>query len=274
VDGEEYPGRISNLTLIHAQRIPRYVDRSELTSILSKQPEKMHQMYGRGVWILPLTKEIRSVDLHTMLAKEINKIRGTTGDKESLVFHLEKDAKLDCYEGCQLEFHLPSDMSRLFAGKRVISADITSVEEGKKKILHRQQLVVSILRRMNVPVATGNLGIGMRITEKDFRMENRELNPDESFHATGNLIGRRVVASVKEGNILNHSSIQYLPSVRRGQSLDVVYQTENIVVKMRSIAASEGEIGDTIPVRFLLPSGSKSDLKKVRIVSETAAVFE
>ena len=274
VDGEGSSEKISDHMLIEGQRVPRYVGRVELISMLSKLPEKLSRVYGRGVWILPLTREIRGEELHSILLKEIEKIPGKLEDKESLVLHLEKDSKLDCYENCHFEFRLPSDVSKMFAGKRVIAADIISQSGGMEKILLRQHLVARILKRVNIPVATRNLEIGMRIAGKDFRMENRELDTDESFHATGNLLGRRVVASVKEGNVLNHSSVQYLPAVRRGRTISVVYQTVNLVLKMRSIAASDGEIGDTIPVRFLLPSGNKSDTRKVRIVSEEIAVFE
>ena len=274
VDGEELPGRISSQKIFQSETGPRYVSRSDVLTVLAQLPEKMHQVYGRGVWILPLTKKIQGQELSSMLLKEIQKIPAASKVKNSLVLRLDPDAEIECFENCKIDFNLPSDLDRLFAGKRVVSADITSELRGKKVILHRQRFVISVLKKIEVPVAARDLEIGMRITDADFRMEERELDPDEINHAEGKLTGRRVLAAVQKDQILRNSSVQFQPTVRRGQSLEVVFQTENIVLKMKSFAGSDGEIGDIIPVRLLLPSGNKSDIKKVRVVSENVAVLE
>ncbi|MDH5655059.1 MAG: flagellar basal body P-ring formation chaperone FlgA [Spirochaetia bacterium] len=274
VDAEKYPGRISKHILFRNLNSPRYIGRSELKSLLSGLSESADRIYGKGVWVLPLTETIKKDKLHTMLLQEIDKLPGSSEDRKALSLYIDSDAEILCTKKCSINFNLPSSLSRLFAGKRVISADIKAERKGRTIILHRQQFTIRVLKSISVPVALRNLSIGMRLTKDDFKMETRELDPDESYHATGNIIGRRVVAHIPAGGVLNHSSIQFLPSVRRGQSIEVVYQTPNLVLKLRSVAASDGEIGDTIPVRMLLPSGKKTDIKKVKIVSDKTAVLE
>ena len=253
---------------------PVFLDRDAVQKLLLREvgnsPERI---YGKGIWILPLGEELSGSALHNFLLSEIKKIPGTNKEKNSVALHLEEGQKLKTCKNCSLELQLPGNVSRMFSGKRIISADIVVLDSGRKKILLRQKIALSVLKKVLLPVAARDIYRGKRLESADFQMVEKEIDPDDTNFIESDVLGRRAVNDVKKGDVLSPSSVQMLADVRRGQSLEVVYQTETIVLKCRSIAGSDGNIGDTIPVTLLLPSGKKSDTKRVRVVSADTAVF-
>jgi flagella basal body P-ring formation protein FlgA len=271
VDGDP-DGVISGKRVIEGISGPVHINRRDLIERLAGSPLPPDGVYGSGTWILPLTETLSGEALLHFIRSEFQRLPGTPDEYESAVVKMAQGALLRTCRECELKLQLPNRFASLFAGRRIIAADI--LEPGTGKILYRQKVDLAVLRKSSVPVAKRNLIEGERLNSEDFAYESREIDPDQVTFATGRLAGRRVLFAIKEGGVMTQSAVQAVPPVRRGQMIDAVFQSEAVVIICRALAGQDGEIGDRIAVKMLLPTGAKSDTRTVRIVSDGIAVFE
>ncbi|MCE9597897.1 MAG: flagellar basal body P-ring formation chaperone FlgA [Spirochaetia bacterium] len=247
---------------------PYYLSREELQTTVKEKPEAI---FGPGVWVVPLTKKLTSIEVLDQLKLAIRRLPG--GDDFLSKHTLKVASELETSSGSAMVFRLPARASQLSAGRRIISADMIVPDNGKDRTLMRQQIDVEIAKRVRVPVAARDLRRGETIKAGDFRLVTRELTTDNERFASENPVGQRVLSDVEEGKTLHSSEVQHFPTVRRGQSLTLVHQTPGIVLKCRSTALQDGEPGGRIDVRIVLPSGQKSDIRKADVVDEKTAVL-
>ena len=145
--------------------------------------------------------------------------------------------------------------------------------ETQKRVLHRQTVPVRILKKIRVPVATRDLKFGETIKEGDYELEVRYTDGKLKDYSGENIHGWKLNTPVKKGQVLQSPAIQELPDIRRGQSLDLIYEKPGITLKIRCVAYKDGNVGDTIPVR-ILAFENKSVIKKGRIASDGSVVYE
>jgi len=248
---------------------PYYMSREELLRSLKEQPEAT---YGSGVWIVPLTKNLSSAEIVEQLKTTIKRIPG--GDIFLATHTLKVSTQLQSPEqGIALVFRLPSRVSQLSSGRRIVAADIVVPENGKERTLIRQQIDLEIRKRAKITVATRRLTRGETVKTGDFRIETRESDSDSEKFAGENPVGLKVLSDVEDGKPLHSSEVQKSVTVRRGQTLILIHQTPGIVLRCKSTALSDGEPGHRIDVRILLPSGQKSDIRKADVIDENTAVL-
>ncbi len=283
VEGERESGAISGKLLFSDLRGPRYIGAAALRESLGKNgPEHLERIYGSGTWIIPLGRELNAADLEAMLQRQVQALPGGRELYANATLRLAENTRLKVpATGVELVFRLPARGASLTPGKRIIPLDVLPAknESRGRTVFARHQIQVAILKKQQVAVAVRDLPVGHRLSAADYRMEIQELDNDEIRFATGDLSGRRVMSSVQSGDAFTTSNIQLMPAVRRGQSLNLVYQRPGLVFRVRSIALSAGEIGESIPVRVLFPAGkgkrNQAERRlKARIVNETTVVFE
>lgn len=272
IKGEKTPGAISGKLLVKNLKAPFHVSRADLMKQLAAGPETLEGVYGSGIWILPLTERMTGKGLVSYLRDEFRRMEGAPGEFDAIEIRPATGAEVRNCPKCHVTLRLPRKLSQIVGGQRILSIDIRSPDG--KKILHRQKIQVAVLKKTRLPVAKRDLSIGMRLSPDDFSYETRIIDPDAVAYATGRILKREVLFPIKKGAILTQSAVQSLPPIRKGQFLDAVYQSELVVIKCRAVALADGEIGDRIDVKLLLPSGKRSDNKKVRIVSDGIAVLD
>ncbi len=255
--------------LLASVREPYYLSREDISRALGAECETI---YGPGVWVVPLTKNLSSEETQESLKSAIRRLSG--GDEFLTHHNLRVSGGLKLPEqGTEVVYRLPPQASRLAAGKLVIAVDLVVPENGKDRTLLRQQIEVTILRLAKVPVAARRLDAGEKIARGDYRIETKELDSDVEKFAPENLLGSRLIDSVEEGKPIYASHLRKTTTVRRGQSITLVHQTGGIVVRCKSTSLTDAEPGGRIKVRILLPSGKKSDIKEADVVDETTAVL-
>jgi flagella basal body P-ring formation protein FlgA len=168
---------------------------------------------------------------------------------------------------------LPSRIEQFSPGMRMITVDVRGKRDGREKVLLRQHVPVKIFRKVRVAVATRDLAVGERMRKGDWRVEEREIDYAPERYAMGDLTGRRVMSKLRAGTALTASVIQVMPAVRRGQPVELVYQTPGLVIKCRSVAGRDGKVGDIIPVTTVFPSGKGKRELRARIVDDGRAVL-
>ena len=79
---------------------------------------------------------------------------------------------------------------------------------------------------------------------------------------------------IHAGDPLTQSNVHLMPAVRRGQNIQLIYQTPGLVLKTRSIARGNALVGEHIKVRVLMPAGRRGPEVRARVVGEGLAVLE
>ncbi len=249
-------------------RAPVYLTREDLVKRLGT--DRADSVYGSGTWIIPAVEKLSAKDIRVLLERSISALPGGIDFLKTAEIRIgASDTIKSTPEGTNLVFRLPSRASALSAGKRVIPVDLTV----EKKNLFRQSLNVEIIRRAEVFVAVRDLEVGERLTKDDFRSEIREFD-HEDIPKLPVPLHRRVMARIPAGNMLTAASVQVLPAVRRGENVELVLQRPGIVIKVRSTAQSDGNVGDVVNFRMNLPATNRSVDAKGRIVSEGIAEFQ
>lgn len=249
-------------------RSPVYLTREDLVKRLGV--DKADSVYGSGTWVVPAVEKISGKDIRVLLERSISALPGGPEFLKTADIRIAAaDSIKSTPEGTNLVFRLPSRASALSAGKRVIPVDLTV----EKKNLFRQSVNVEIVRRAEVFVAVRDLEVGERLTQDDFRTEIREFD-HEDIPKLPVPLHRRVMARIPAGNILTAASVQVLPAVRRGENVELVLQRPGVIIKMRSTAQSDGNVGDIVNFRMILPATNRSVDAKGRIVSEGIAEFQ
>lgn len=265
------------LLLFEALRAPRYLSASELQEALRNRRGANLRVFGAGVWIIPQNRRLDAAALQTLLETSI---RRAPGGAELLSRHRiavgENAVALAPEEGVELRFHLPARIESLNAGRRILALDgIVTDGQGRSRTLFRRQVPVQILARLTVAVARRDLAIGERLGADDYRIEEREFDDLTERYPHSNLNGMRVMAGIRSGELLTAANVQTQPAVRRGQSMDLTYQTDGIVLRVRCTAMGEGEPGQHIRVRPLFPASRRTDtVLTARILDERTVVVE
>ncbi len=274
VEGESRPGSIGEKLVVKDLVRPVFISREDLQRKLAPGPEKLDRAFGRGVWIVPLTVGLPAEKILNTLRERLGRMPGGREFLEKHRLRVDPAAKLDSMpDESGLFFVLPSRVDLLSPGMRMITVDVRASQDGREQVLLRQQVPVRIYRIVEVAVTTRTLATGERLTEKDWRVERREIDYAPERYLTGNLNGRRVMSDLAIGAALTESTVQIAPAVRRGQRVELVYQTAGLVIKCRSVAGRDGKVGDVIPVATVFPSGKgKTDLQ-ARIVDDGRAVL-
>lgn len=255
---------------------PRYLSARELRESSAADGLSFQNIYGAGVWIIPLGRELTETELTALLIEQIRALPDGADALQKFVIRVAPNSRVSApADGVRLNFRLPGRAASLSSGRRIVPLDITP-EGGERagEILARRQIQAIVLRVVQVPVARRDLRIGERLSAADYAYERRELEGEEVRYPSGDLSGRRVMAGLQAGEALSDSHVQILPAVRRGQQLRLVYQSPGIVLRLRASALEDGEVGRTIRVQPLFPSGARSDTLKARIVSEDSALIE
>lgn len=274
VAGELNPGTIGAKVVVKDLRRPRYISRADLERSLAVGPEKLERVYGNGVWIVPVTRRMSAEALVDELRR---RLAGLAGGKDFLKRHrlrVDGGAGLDATPDADaLHFVLPSRIEQFSPGMRMITVDVRGKRDGREKVLLRQHVPVKIFRKVRVSVATRDLAVGERMRKGDWRVEEREIDYAPERYAMGDLTGRRVMSKLRQGTALTASVVQVMPAVRRGQPVELVYQTPGLVIKCRSVAGRDGKVGDIIPVTTVFPSGKGKRELRARIVDDGRAVL-
>lgn len=274
VEGERRPGDIRDKVVVQDLRAPLFISRAELEQKLSGGPDRLDRVYGRGVWIVPLTEKLSAEKILAVLRANLERMPGGKDFLENHRLRIDGEARLDgTPDESALHFVLPSRIDLLSPGMRMITVDVRGDEDGRTRVLMRQHVPVRIYRRVKVAVATRALGVGERLQAGDWREEIREIDYAPARYVTGDLDGRRVMSKLPVGSLLTAATVQVMPAVRRGMRVELVHQTPGLVFKIQSVAGRDGKIGDVIPVTAVFPTGKGKRELNARVVDDGRVVL-
>lgn len=255
-----------DLVLFASLEEPYFLSRSELMKHTGQAI-----VYGQGTWIVPLSRTLNEAEILSRLRSSIERLPGGADFLSRHVLRVRGELKTTP-QGTGLTFRLPARANALAAGRRVIAADLVVPENGQERILVRSQIDVQISRRQKVLVARRDLARGTRLGPGDFAVEVRELDDDQK-PAEESAAGHTLVSDVREGHIIGASSLQLTRAVRRGQSVQAVFQKGSVVLRCRALAMADADLGQEIAVRILLPSGRKTDILKANVTGENSVTL-
>ncbi len=257
--------RFTDKVVFETLERPVYLSDDRLKEALLKSGGIEASIYGKGVWVIPLIEEMSAAETGEFFEGIMeNSIRGQG------TYRVE--AKKGILYNSKLHSLIKLSGLQPGPGHRNITVDVMDPET-QKRVLHRQTVPVRILKKIRVPVATRDLKFGETIKEGDYELEVRYTDGKLKDYSGENIHGWKLNTPVKKGQVLQSPAIQELPDIRRGQSLDLIYEKPGITLKIRCVAYKDGNVGDTIPVR-ILAFENKSVIKKGRIASDGSVVYE
>lgn len=269
VEGEQVAGSIREKLLFARLREPRFVSREDLLKTLRADGLAPEWIYGSGVWIIPLTRKASSEDLVEMLRQQVAAHKGGEKFLKTAVFQVEKSQDYQIPEQGNLQFQLPAHLGHLHPGRRLMILAVRGKDaKGREQTVHRIHFAFTLLKRLKVPVALRDLAPGSLIGAGDYQMREVATSELKGKPLSGRLEGQRITASVSAGSVLTDSMVRDIPAVRHGQKLQLVYQNANVVIKVDSIAEGTGQVGNSIQVRPLLPSGRRGRSIEAVIVGD------
>lgn len=242
----------------------RTLSANDLRSALQKDP-RLRGVYGSYTVILPLKDRISQESMQEILTDYIKSLQGGVEFLEDHTISVSGFESLQTGPGIELIPDIRS-VKQLRPGRRILSLDI----KDKNRILYRQKADLEIRLMTSVPVATRKLSSGERLKKSDFRMEKRPVFERPAPVQEGSL----VMTDIASGKALKSPEVQNISDIRRGQTLELVYQKGSVVVKVRAIADESGNIGETIRVKLNRTGTGKSTVKNARVVSNEIAVIE
>jgi flagella basal body P-ring formation protein FlgA len=257
---------VPDLELFPSLEEPYFLSRSELMKHTGQAV-----VYGQGSWIVPLTRTMDQDELLSKLRSSIERLPGGADFLSRHVLRVRGELKTTP-QGTGLTFRLPARANSLSVGRRVIAADLVVPENGQDRILVRSQIDVQISRRQKALVARRDLARGTKLSAADFRVEIREFD-DDAKPAEENSVGQTLLSDIREGHVIGASSLQKFRTVRRGQSVQAVFQKGAVVLRCRALAMADADTGQELPVRILLPSGRKTDILKANVTGENTVVL-
>ncbi|MBI3396301.1 MAG: flagellar basal body P-ring formation protein FlgA [Spirochaetia bacterium] len=269
VEGTGTQSDLADRILAVDETKPQYLSRDAVARELGLTADKI---YGAGVWVVPALVKLGPGDIAPRLKNAMGAIQGGEDFLKRSRIEIETTALHVPKNFDSVVFRLPVRAQSLSPGRRTIPVDIVGIDGERKRTVLRQSLSVRIFGKVDVAVAARALMGGERLSQGDWKIETREYDTDDVPRVI-DPAGRRVMNNIAAGSVLTPSSVQVMPSIRRGESVELVLQSSGVVVKCRSTAMREGNIGDAIPVRIFLPSGGKSDVVSARIVSEGIVEF-
>ena len=276
IEGESRPGEIGDIIIVKNLKGPYFIPVKELKKRMSGAPLRPEWIYGGGVWLIPLTRTLGPEELLALLRKQLEAKPGGKEYLKNIEFRLEanpESVKVPA-EG-DLRFRLPSIAAHLRAGRRILSLNL-GVEDkyNRFRVLHRYQIPLTILKRMKLLIATRDLYPGDRLVQGDVKVRQTLLDNDQAVYSGPDIVGLRVMSRIRAGEPIKKNAVKRRKTVRRGQTLELVYQSPGIVIKCKSVAQKSGEVGDIIQVRPILPAGRNTGMVRAKIISERSAVLE
>jgi len=275
---ESFPVRLSHLGQLDASssrfaekvvmenlESPIYLSDDRLKEALLQSGGIESKVYGKGIWVIPLTEKMSASETGEFFEGILeNSIHGQG------TYRIE--AKKGMLYNSKLRSLIKFSGLQPGAGHRNITVDVMDPEDGKR-ILHRQVVPVRVLQKVRVPVAQRDLKFGETIKEGDYVLEVRYTDGKLKDFSGQNIHGWKLNGPVRKGQVLQAPDIQETPDIRRGQSLDLIYQKPGLVLKIRCVAYGDGNVGDEIPVR-ILAFNNKTVIKKARIASDRSVIYE
>lgn len=257
--------QFSEKVVMESLDAPLYLSDDRLKQALLQSGGIESSIYGKGIWVIPLTEKLSATETGEFFEGIMENSPHDPG-----LYRVE--ARKGILYNSRLHSIIKFNGLQPGPGHRNITVDVMDPEQGKR-IIFRQTVPVRILQKVRVPVAQRNLNFGETIKEGDYKLEVRYTDGKLKDYSGENIHGWKLNAPVKEGDVLQSPAIQETPDIRRGQSMDLIYQKPGLVLKIRCVAYKDGNVGDQIPVR-ILAFRNKSVIKKARIVSDRSAVYE
>ncbi|MCB1174942.1 MAG: flagellar basal body P-ring formation protein FlgA [Leptospiraceae bacterium] len=279
VDTQSLAGKL----VVRELQAPLYLTAEKLQTVLQNTtPEKLEQIYGQGVWLIPLNQSLSKADLEKLLLGQIHELPDADQFFQQMQLTVPEtiQARLPA-RGIQSRFRLPASARSLTAGQRMIALDVYAAKAGaeshKPELLLRLPVKVEIRQWVSLAVADRDMPAGTALQTGAFHYEKRALfsdTKDYDLKIKAQSGALRTVRPIKAGEVLTIRNVHYLPTVRRGQKVNLVYQSPGLVLKMPSIAQTAGEAGDQIQVRVVLPGGRSGRSLAVRIADQNQVVYE
>lgn len=266
---------ISSKLVVNNLESPVYISSEILSQKLKAgMPEKLDRIYGRGIWLIPVTRVYDHNKLEKILFKQLNQLKGAKNILPGLSINIPEAVRFNLPEkGVSYKFRLPSHARSLTPGQRIVALDVFSLDK-KKEFLLRRQVKVDIREWIQVAVSKRDLIPGSTIKKSDYHLEKRAVYSGKKDFVAGNITGRKVMASIPQGTDLTVKNLQHVHTVRKGQRVALVMQSPGLILKIKSIAQKNGEPGDLIPVRVLLPGGRFGNQMRARVMDEQQVVVD
>ncbi len=102
----------------------------------------------------------------------------------------------------------------------------------------------------DVAVAIDNLRRGEKLSNSDFKIEEKEITSLRGIPVNINKIAQvRLKRNIKQGTILLENMLETIPDVKRGYRVNAIFQKGIVNVSFNATARTEGKIGDIIKVK-------------------------
>lgn len=161
--------------------------------------------------------------------------------------------------------------------------------DSRKKIVLSRQMLFPLERRENgklvgqvnvavqgkffraIPLVEHDLRRGVIVQDKDLRLQEQDLLtlPKEVLLTGSEVVGKEVKSLVRKGSAILPYMVREVPTVRRGDRVNLTVKTEEIEVSAVGEAMDEGRQGEKIRVRNL---DSKKMVEGTIVSSKEVAV--
>jgi flagella basal body P-ring formation protein FlgA len=130
------------------------------------------------------------------------------------------------------------------------SVPITALLEVGGIPVKRGVITVRVETLAPVLVAVRPLARGTAILESDLKIENRNLArlPRRHLAERSQAVGKQTARAIPQGALLTESMITIVPAVKRGQIVQLRFETNGLRIDARGRASEDGQTGDQIRV--------------------------
>lgn len=215
---------------------PHYIKAEALKERLLKIKTPVSNVYGKGVWIIPLRSRLSDNQIRDLIREEISdKPQGETLLRNYSIIPVSGQEIFSVPGYNSMGFSLPGDITRLKSGRRVFPLDVISSDgKGNRKVIYRQNVTFDIRSKE---------------ISKNVRMDG---DPKNSHSDS---VGSDIL-------------------IRKGEKISAVYAGKSVLMSLQGVSGGNGRKDDIISVKLLFPSGKSSDDIKARIVSEGVVQIE
>jgi hypothetical protein len=215
---------------------PLYLKAEDLKGRLLHNQIPVKNIYGRGVWIIPLQKQLTDIQISALIKNEIDKRKtGAKFLRDFLIYPVSGQEVFAVPGNRNMRFRIPDDLTGIREGRRVMPLDVISDDgAGKRRVIYRQNVTFRIQSR-NSAELKGKVPAGDGSWKKD---------------NTGEIV------------------------VRKGDSVFAVYSGKSVLMSIKGKSVQNGRPGEIISVKLLFPSGKSSDDIKARVISEGVVQIE
>ncbi|EKJ85054.1 flagella basal body P-ring formation protein FlgA [Leptospira meyeri] len=262
-----------NPVLFHNLQSPKVLTPEQLVDVLNSRYAKeitetgesvSFEVMGKEGILLPKTTLISKKDLERSLWQNLKESVEQTIGEDGDLFRLssEKDSLLTIL-GTKLVWR--NTGRTLHAGKRLFPLDYYF--DGK--LVHSESVPFLIEEKKNAYFTTREIPAKTVLTEKDVEIRSFFTADHNREYVEESPVGKTALNAFLSDMTIEKKQVRTLHTIERGQEVQLVYTTGNLLLKIKTRALASGNRGDEIPVLNLI----SQKIIRARVQNEGICLF-